>query len=398
MQRKKIAFVFTCLAFSVAVGFKSDFPRTTAFAEGDLTVLEQQVLGQKYPDDKPEARVQRLEGALKATNAPSSSLEYRKDRLYRLEESAVEARKKQSAILAYNEGVDNSTKGDTAGAISAYQKAIRLDPNLVQAYNNLANLLLQNNQYDETVQLYKQAIAMRPQDPLLHRNLGVLYEKLGKVQDSISEYETYLKYTQQPDPPIQSIVANYQANRAAGAGAPDYFSATTQSSQGQTLIWLAQNNPVRVFVKPTETNQLAVLPIIQESLDGWQQVLAGRLKFRQVMNPDEANIIIELRRGPLTDPIAHIGRTEYHMPEEQLLEHRLNFVTITLNTGEGETSQQEADKSRREQIYRMALHEVGHAIGIWGHSPDPGDIMFAHPIASHLSNRDIRTVRKLYGI
>ena len=47
----------------------------------------------------------------------------------------------------------------------------------------------------------------------------------------------------------------------------------------------------------------------------------------------------------------------------------------------------------------MALtttHELGHAIGIFAHSPDEGDIMFSDPIVAELSARDRATAERAY--
>jgi hypothetical protein len=47
----------------------------------------------------------------------------------------------------------------------------------------------------------------------------------------------------------------------------------------------------------------------------------------------------------------------------------------------------------------MALtttHELGHSLGIFAHSPDPGDIMYADPIVSALSPRDRSTAELAY--
>ncbi len=46
----------------------------------------------------------------------------------------------------------------------------------------------------------------------------------------------------------------------------------------------------------------------------------------------------------------------------------------------------------------ISLHEVGHAIGLWGHSDDDGDIMFEEVgNTSSVSARDQATLVKLYS-
>ncbi|MHB1311974.1 MAG: hypothetical protein ACYC3L_08145, partial [Gemmatimonadaceae bacterium] len=41
----------------------------------------------------------------------------------------------------------------------------------------------------------------------------------------------------------------------------------------------------------------------------------------------------------------------------------------------------------------LVTHELGHAVGIGGHSPDAGDVMYAAPATSLPSRRDITTLR-----
>ena len=43
-----------------------------------------------------------------------------------------------------------------------------------------------------------------------------------------------------------------------------------------------------------------------------------------------------------------------------------------------------------------SVHEMGHAIGIFAHSPDPEDIMYANPEVELLSPRDRRTAETVY--
>ena len=49
-----------------------------------------------------------------------------------------------------------------------------------------------------------------------------------------------------------------------------------------------------------------------------------------------------------------------------------------------------------KQLKRVAMHEFGHALGIWGHSPDPGDVMSVNPDATQVSVADVNTLRLAY--
>ena len=48
----------------------------------------------------------------------------------------------------------------------------------------------------------------------------------------------------------------------------------------------------------------------------------------------------------------------------------------------------------QEEMRTVCLHEFGHAIGLWGHSPHPGDISYPTATAQYPSTRDIATLRK----
>jgi tetratricopeptide (TPR) repeat protein len=73
-------------------------------------------------------------------------------------------------------------------ALRCYTEAIRLDPNLDAAHNNLAVLLDSLKRYDEAEITYRKAIAIDPNSAQPYSNLGVLLEELERYAEAEEAY------------------------------------------------------------------------------------------------------------------------------------------------------------------------------------------------------------------
>jgi predicted Zn-dependent protease len=56
------------------------------------------------------------------------------------------------------------------------------------------------------------------------------------------------------------------------------------------------------------------------------------------------------------------------------------------------------DAGLRECLALTSIHELGHAIGIFRHSPNATDIMFANPVVDLPSALDRGTIEVLYHV
>ena len=110
-----------------------------------------------------------------------------KDSASRIE--AALAARPADAGLARLAGRVAMLQGDAEGAQRNFKRAIRLDPNNLQAYTDLAVLLARTGQGDAVIGTYEQALADDPESPRLNLLLGMLYEQQGRVPDAIARYE-----------------------------------------------------------------------------------------------------------------------------------------------------------------------------------------------------------------
>jgi protein O-GlcNAc transferase len=103
----------------------------------------------------------------------------------------------KSAQEIFQQGRQARQEGNLTAAREYFQAAIRLEPNYVPAYNNLANILQAQGQIPEAIEIYERALALDPNLAALHCNLASLWQVQGELDRAISGYQRAIDL--QPD-------------------------------------------------------------------------------------------------------------------------------------------------------------------------------------------------------
>lgn len=101
---------------------------------------------------------------------------------------------------AFAKGVALHQAGDVIGAIDAYQQALKLAPQRLDARSNLGAALVRLGRFEEAVAQYRQALERDPGQAAIRFNLGLALYKAGRVDEAAAEFQQVLDHdpAQQP--------------------------------------------------------------------------------------------------------------------------------------------------------------------------------------------------------
>ncbi|MEC4895550.1 MAG: matrixin family metalloprotease [Oscillatoria sp. PMC 1051.18] len=199
--------------------------------------------------------------------------------------------------------------------------------------------------------------------------------------------------------PLPPSLAQWSRKNRSG----DYFSQVKSTSLGY-LIW--SNFPIKYYLdRPINPDENIVSDLrflnwvnaVTKAIEEWDKYLP----LQEVENVAQADLIIKRKRPSLREiidletgetkpPRARTALTSYEFylrvkeDNSLILAHRM---TIELSTGMSE-----------RQTLATARHEIGHALGIWGHSQQETDALYYSQVANPpaISPRDVNTLKKIY--
>ena len=310
---------------------------------------------------------------------------------------------KKESILKFNEAVKNWELKDADNAIKLWEEAIHIDPNLWVAY----------------------------------LGLGQAYDSKKEYKKSLDAYNNYLKLAPKQAPDRETIVeaAKYLTHLLRGGEegikGKDYLSLVKTKHQGKEhYVRWDLNLPIKIYFYPANDVPNYKREFQDAFLEGamiWQEALPN-LKFevldntvikklsskqaaeKETINQAQIKVVFPSRfkvKGDPSNPIAsQIDAQSFPIIRDKKNFRVLGVIMISpyiyFQSQIAISLEPLSKLTKEEQIKKLKIisaREVGHALGLWGFSPSPDDLMFEGEVKElKLSERDKNTIKKLYAL
>ncbi len=307
------------------------------------------------------------------------------------------------ASILTNQAGDLIEEKSYKEALNKLENALQLDPNNSSAHCAYGTVLAHLGKTDESIQALKHAIEVKPDLEAAWIALAGVYEEKGMLDEALDSYHLFLRRFPN-DPMRENILSSVRLvdkerqhrqlpskcpKMADADGVHDYIQDAERTG---LLRWSREDIPISVYITPaTDAAGQAKHDLIKQCLSEWSQVAPQLIAFKDVQTANDAKIKISwVGDGGLLSEVSEAGEAKVAQRDGRIFGANIVLTPI-----------EETDKDRDARMHSTILHELGHALGLIGHSPNTADVMYFTELVSGqvpgLSERDKKTMLLLYS-
>jgi len=274
-------------------------------------------------------------------------------------------------------GIALTRTGNLPAAVEQFHLAIKLKPSLDQAWISLGGVYQSAGQIDDAIKTYKEFLTRFPRDP-----------QAAQVASLVQGLQNEVGYSGKTDGKPR-----FGTSAPAAPSPDDYLADVTRNG---TLRWPANHVHLRVYMRPA-IKVTGYMPkydaIARQAFVDWSKASRGVVQFQFQSVPANADIEFSW----LSDPSklvnkAEAGETKLTNNSAGIVHGIIQILTVPLYPAMPVTA---------NRIRQISLHEIGHVLGLTGHTSNPNDAMFYTNTAAdewrNLSPRDVNTMTRLYS-
>lgn len=323
------------------------------------------------------------------------------EQMYTLNGKQITKQQYDAGVLL-NESIGLLQSNRNQEAADKLLKAAELDPNVPEVRHNLGIALAKLGRSDEALTNLEAARQLNPTLDATWLSLGGLYQTQGRIMDAVNAYKEFLtRFPKHRDATkVASLVQGLEkemrmsGNTSTGQTTPtdDYVREVTR--QG-VLRWPTSRMPLKVYIRGGQgvpgfdaTNEQLLIKSFQD----WATASGGAVKFSFVKDSKQCDIECSWTNNPNSfNNKAEAGETNLMGDRQGLSRGTIKLLTVPL------VPELPLTENRIRMIY---LHEIGHVLGLAGHTNNPQDIMFysvnVADVWRDLTPRDGNTLMRLY--
>ncbi len=317
------------------------------------------------------------------------------------------SKEEYDALALSNQACDLIAAGRYEQALAKLRAAESLSSSVSSVHCNMGVTLEKLGQRDQAILHLKKAVSIEPDESGPLSLLASAYQGNGMLKEAILAYREYMRrFPDESDITfVRALIRDLENSLAEQQEIEAELNATGKKYPDDYLAYVAHNGkirwavdklPIKIYlarangVKGFKENYAQILT---EAFSEWTTGAGGKLKFAFVNSKDKADVDCYF-----TDDFSKVGSPAEGGEAQTIYAKNEGFrhCTIVVLTVKGNSDLLPTEN----EIRAVCLHEIGHTLGLAGHSPNPDDILFCTVPGvdkrPQLTERDLRTLKRLY--